>query len=93
MAVNTLEKTLSDISSLSFRFRNSIETRTEKVVYLLIYYVKRYRDSSCATGCGKCLVFQLYIIAKSKLASCQHEHGSNISYSCLVICPLESTCT
>jgi hypothetical protein len=36
-------------------------------------------------------MFQLYIyIAKSKLDTCQHEQGPNISYSCLVICPLES---
>ena len=34
------------------------------------------------------MIFQLYIIAKSKLASC--EQGSNISCGCLVICPLES---
>ena len=42
------------------------------------------------TGYRKSLIFHLYIIAKSKLATWKHEQGLNISYSCLVICPLES---
>jgi hypothetical protein len=76
MDVNVLEETLSDISSLlGFEIQSKPEQRwSEEFIAILLTLRDTY---------GKSLIFQLYIIAKSKLATCQHKQGSNISYSCL----------
>jgi superfamily II DNA helicase RecQ len=79
MAVNALEETLSDISSLlGFEFMQLKPEQKKSIINLL-----RGEDvyiATLPTGYGKSLIFQLLcIIAKSKLATCQHEQGSNIS--------------
>jgi superfamily II DNA helicase RecQ len=67
------------------------KARVSACMYFLVNLL-RGEDVIATLPTGHVLIFriQLYIIAKSKLATCQHEQGSNISYSCLVICPLES---